>query len=241
MISLFIIIFIITLLAFAFTVPLNGYLTEKLIMHGAYDKQYVHERMVADWLEYFDILGTFSLFFLGFGWGTILSVEPVYITGVHKTLRTILAYSAQALASIAIAVCAIMISVLLTGKGCILTAFDMFFVNSRYVGTDATWQIFQRGSAYFSSCSPYAITATLFFIGIVYVQTGILFLSMMRNTIQALLYPFRSRLIALNYSWLFMIAIPLIFCILFYKFFFVLAISFIIFFINSISSLLHGV
>jgi hypothetical protein len=239
--TLFIIVFIITLAAFVISVPLNGILTSYLITYGAYDKQHTADQEVDSLLDYFDFIGTFCFFFFRFGWGTILPVEQTYISGPYKIARTILAYSAQGLVSAALAIASIIPSMLLTGKSCIYTALNMFFMRSPYYApSDALWQMFQRGTPHFASCSPYAVTATLFLIAIVYVQVGILCISMVRNTFQAALYPYRFTLMTHNYSWLFMIVLPLLFCIFFYEFFFTLAIGFIIFSIEIISLFIKG-
>lgn len=239
--TLFIIIFIITLIAFALSVPLNGYLTSLLITHGAYDKIYAHQQQVATIFEYFDIFGSLCFLFLGFGWGMILPVDHECINGRHRILRIALAYSAQPIVSLFLAICAIIPSILLTSKACIHTTLHMFFVNSLHMATsDAARHIFQQGAARFAQCSPYAITATLFFMGIVFVQTSILCISMVRNAFQAAIYPFRYQIMMSQYSWILMIAIPLIFCILFYQFFFQITLSCIFWSIELFSVLLKG-
>lgn len=239
--QLFIIIFIITLISFAVSVPLNGYITSWLITHVIYDKYHAHDEQIENFFGYFDFIGSFCFFFLGLGWGTILPIEQEYITGRLKTLRIFLAYSAQSLVSIFLAISCIIPSVFLTGKGCIYTALHMFFRNSLQTATaDNARYIFQQASKTFSDCSPYAITGTLFFIGIVYVQTSILCISMVRNTFQAMLYPFRYQIMMSRYSWLLMLAIPLAFCMIFYKLFFALAFSVILSSIEIISWIIKG-
>ncbi len=239
--SIFVIIFIITLVAFIVSIPLNGYMTTFLITHGAYDRVHRYDHAIESVWDYFDIVGALCFFFLGFGWGTILPVDQDAIRGKGKGLRTVLAYCAQPLVSIFLAVLSIIPSMFLTGKACIYTALNMFFVNSLHTATaDSARYIFQQSASQFAHCSPYAITGTLFFIGIVYVQTTILCISMVRNAFQALLYPFGYQLMTADYAWVFMIAIPLLFCILFYQFFFSLALAVIILAIEIISSLIKG-
>lgn len=239
--TLFIIIFIITLLGFAISVPLNGFLTSLLISRGAYGTLYADEEHIDSPFNYFDLVGSFCFFFLGFGWGTILPIEQGYISGSYKRARILLAYCAQGLVSIFISLCAIIPSVLLTGEQCIYTSLYMFFANSLYnAPSEGAWHIFQQNASHFAPCSPYAITATLFFISIVYIQTGILCIAMVRNSLQALLYPFRFNIMTSSYSWIIMIIVPLLFCIFFWQFFYKLAFTFIIFCIHGISSILTG-
>lgn len=239
--TLFIIIFIITLITFIISVPLNGYLTSLLITHAAYDKIYAHQQQVATVFEYFDIFGSLCFLFLGFGWGMILPVDHDCINGRNRILRLVLAYSAQSLVSIFLAICAIIPSIILTSKACIHTTLHMFFVNSLHMATsDTARYIFQQGATKFAQCGPYAITATLFFVGIVFVQTSILCISMIRNAFQAAIYPFRYQIMMSQYSWILMIATPLIFCIIFYQFFFQITLSCIFWSIELFSVLLKG-
>ncbi len=239
--TLFIVIFIITLIAFVLSVPLNGYLTSLLITHGAYDKIYAHDDEVESPFDYFDVFGSLCFIFLGFGWGAILPIEQECITGRNSLARTILAYSAQSLVSLFLAMCAIIPSVLLTSKVCIHTILHMYFVNSLHTATsDNARYVFQQSAAKFANCSPYAITATLFFVGIVFVQTSILCISMVRNAFQAAIYPFRYQIMMSQYSWLLMLAIPLAFCFIFYHFFFAITLSCILYSIELFSLLLKG-
>ncbi len=238
--SLFIIILIIKLIAFVLSVPLNGYLTSLLITHGAYDKMHAHDEQVENLFDYFDMFGSLCFIFLSFGWGTILPVDQEYISGRNKAFRTILAYSAQSLVSLFLAICAIIPSVLLTGKECIYTSLGMFSKTMLYQASDDARYIFQQNAPWFSNCSPYAITATLFFVGIVFIQASVLCISMVRNAFQAAIYPFRYQIMMSQYSWLFMIAIPLAFCILFYQFFLTITFSCIVWAIELFSILLKG-
>lgn len=239
--TLFIVIYIITLIAFVVSVPLNGYLTSLVITHRAYDKIYAHDQQVDNLFEYFDIFGSLCFLVLGFGWGTIIPVDQECISGKRRISRTILAYSAQSLVSLFLAICAIIPSVLLTGKACIHTVLHMFFVNSLQTATsDNARYVFQQSAAKFANCSPYAITATLFFVGIVFVQTSVLCISMVRNAFQAAIYPFRYQIMTSQYSWLLMIAIPLTFCVLFYQLFFAITLSCILWSIDLLSVLLKG-
>jgi hypothetical protein len=240
--TLFFVIFIIKLISFVISVPLNGYLTSLLIAHGTYDKQHAHDEQVDNLFDYFDMFGSLCFIFLSFGWGIIIPVDQEYITRQWRITRTVLAYSAQSLVSLFLALCAIIPSVLFTGKACIYTALQMFFVNSLHTATlDNARYIFQQGSYRFADCSPYAITATLFFVGIVFVQTSILCISMVRNAFQAAIYPFRYQIMMSEYSWLLMIAIPLAFCVFFYQFFFSITLTCIFYSIELFSWLLKGV
>ncbi len=235
MISLFSIVFIIALLAFAVSVPLNGYFTAALL-RKIYDKRALYDEQTFYFFDYFDFVGTFAFLFLGFGWGGILPVHQGYITGPWRIARTVLAYLAQSLVSIGIALVAILGSLLLTGKGCVYTALNIFLTNALHQSTDdLVWQLFQQGSHSFAACSPHAVTATLFLTAIIYVQTAMLCICMVRNFFQAVLYPLQHRLLTHSYSWIITIAIPLLFCILFYRFFFALAVAFMIICIQLLS------
>ncbi|MBY0110179.1 MAG: hypothetical protein K2X90_03655 [Candidatus Babeliaceae bacterium] len=239
---LFIVIFIIKLIAFALSVPLNGYLTSLLITKRSYDKTYAYDEHAENPFEYFDFFGSLCFVFLGFGWGTILPVDQEYISGRNKLIRTILGYSAQPLVSFFLAICAIIPSVFLTGRACIHTVLHMFFASSLHTAnSDSARYIFQQNAIRFAECSPYAITATLFLIGIVFVQTSVLCISMVRNAFQAAIYPFRYQIMMSQYSWLLMIVIPLAFCIIFYQFFFAVTLSCIFWSIELFSVLLKGV
>ena len=229
------------LISFAVSVPLNGYLTSLLITRGAYDARYAHDTFADTIFDYFDLFGSLCFVVLGFGWGTILPVEQGHISGRASTVRTMIAYAAQPLVGLAISSAAIIPSVLLTGRDCIYTGLHMFFVNNVHTATqDAARYIFQQRAGSFAQCSPYAITATLFFVGIVYVQTSIVCISMVRNAFQAAIYPFRYRILMSQYSWFWMIALPIGFCILFYQFFFALTLSSIFRTIEFFSLLLKG-
>ena len=233
-----IIIFFITFLALIASVPLNGYLSSKLIMFS-YDKRYQHHQMVHSPFEYYDLFGALCLFLIGFGWGAIMNVEQDYIHGRYRAARTLLAYSAQALVSLALAVLAIIPSILLTSKACIYTALNMFFATSLQSATNEHARyLFQLNAQNFAGYSPYAITGMLFFMGAVYIQTTTLCIAMVRNAFQALLHPWRPMILAHPRALFILFMLPLVFCVLFYKFFFSLSIHFIASLIELFSAII---
>lgn len=238
-ISFFIIVLIITLLAFAITVPINGFLTSWLITHGSYDKRHAHAEQVESIFDYFDFFGSICLIFIGFGWGTIMPVDQDYITGAYRKTRIFFAYSAQSLVSIFLALCAIIPSVLLTSRACIYTSLNIFLANLlKNPNSDSTLYAFQQGASTFGKFSPYAITGTLFLMGVVYIQVILLCVSMVRNTFQAAIHPFRYQLLTHQYSWFLMLAISIAFCLFFYQFFIAFALGLIVSLIELVNFLI---
>lgn len=221
---IFIIIFVITLISLVVSIPLNGYLSARLIHHAAYDSRYKNEHEEYSLFDYFDPFGTLCFFFFGFGWGLVIPIDQEKISGTARGLRIFLAYSIQALVSLVIAMAAIIPSVLLTGKECIYPALHMFFETRLHTATtDMGRHIFQQYSLQFAHCSTYAVTATLFLIGIVYVQTIMLCVSMFRNAFQAVIYPYRLNLMLHQYGFAITMALSLVSCLIFGNIFFRMA------------------
>ena len=120
-----IIIWTMTIFAFVLMVPLFGMLSRYAILHGIYDypdPQYGAPTV----MSFFNLFGFVALFLFGIGWGNVIHIDPTRINRPYKTAKTVLAYLATPLLTLAGAIMLLIPGLLISSRACVYAALNLF-------------------------------------------------------------------------------------------------------------------
>ena len=209
-----IIIWTMTIFAFVLMVPLFGMLSRYAILHGIYDypdPQYGAPTV----MSFFNLFGFVALFLFGIGWGNVIHIDPTRINRPYKTAKTVLAYLATPLLTLAGAIMLLIPGLLISSRACVYAALNLFLQTHVHpFATESMSMLFHENVHAFNGCSSYAITGTLFFLACVMMLWSLFCAYGIWSLCDALMYQFFPHGIGHTGTLEPMIFLPLIICYL---------------------------